>query len=160
LAELNITKGKNVLNMDESGARISCPTGEHVIMPIEVKELYMASPENRKLVIIIETIYIDGHKPLPLFVITPGKKIMDNWVSEKLVSTEHIECTPTGYINNNIAMKYLNYLIKYSRAGPNKPWKILLLNGYESHVYKPFQLKAGEHNIKLVWFPSHLTHIL
>ena len=64
--------------MDESGARIGCPTGEHVIVPIEVKELYMASPENRKLVTIIETIYADRRKPLPLFIIASGKKIIDN----------------------------------------------------------------------------------
>ncbi|PMD51184.1 uncharacterized protein K444DRAFT_544113 [Hyaloscypha bicolor E] len=56
---------------------------------------------------------------------------------------------PTGYINNNVAIKYLDYLIKYSRAGLDKSWKILLLDSYESHVYKPFQLKAGKHNIKL-----------
>jgi hypothetical protein len=64
--------------MDESGARISCPTGKYVIVPIEVKELYMASPENRKSVTIIETIYTDGRKPLSPFIITPGKKIIDN----------------------------------------------------------------------------------
>jgi hypothetical protein len=98
----------------------------------------MASPENHKLVTIIETIHADRHEPLPPFVITSGKKIMDNWVSENLVSTEHIKYTPTGYTNNDIAMKYLNYLIKYSKASPNKPWKILLLNRHESHVYKPF----------------------
>ena len=124
--------------MNESGARISCLTGKYVIIPIEVKKLYIASPENRKLVIIIETIYADRYKPLPLFVIASGKKIIDNWILENLVSTEYIEYTSTGYINNNIAMKYLNYLIKYLKAGPNKPWKILLLNRYESYIYKPF----------------------
>jgi hypothetical protein len=129
-------------------------------VPIEVKELYTASPENRKLVTIIETIYVDSREPLPPFVITPGKKIIDNWVSENLIRTKHIEYTPTGYTNNDVAMKYLDHLIKYLRARPEKPWKILLLDSHESHVYKPFQLKAGEHNIKLFWFPSHLTHVL
>jgi hypothetical protein len=124
--------------MDKSEARISCPTGEHIIVPIEVKELYTASPENRKSVIIIETIYTDSCKPLPPFVIAPGKKIIDNWVSENLIGTEYIKYIPTGYTNNNIAIKYLDYLIKYSRARPGKPWKILLLDGHESHVYKPF----------------------
>jgi hypothetical protein len=78
LEELYITKGKNVLNMDESGACIGYPTGKHVIIPIEVKELYTASPENRKLVTIIETIYANSHEPLPPFVIASGKKIMNN----------------------------------------------------------------------------------
>jgi hypothetical protein len=57
-------------------------------------------------------------------------------------------------------MQYLNHLIKYSKAGPTKSWKILLLDGHESYYYKPFQLKAAEHYIKLFYFPSHLTHVL
>ena len=124
--------------MDESGARIGYPTSKHVIIPIEVKELYTASPENRKSVTIIETIYTDSREPLLLFVIASGKKIMDNWVSENLIGIEHIKYIPTGYINNDVAMKYLDYLIKYLRARPDKPWKILLLDSHESHVYKPF----------------------
>jgi hypothetical protein len=64
--------------MDKSGARISCPTSKYIIIPIEVKELYIASPENCKSVIIIETIYTDRYKPLPPFIIIPGKKIINN----------------------------------------------------------------------------------
>ena len=64
--------------MDKSEARISCPTSKYIIMPIEVKKLYTASPENCKLVTIIETIYADRHKPLPLFIIASGKKIINN----------------------------------------------------------------------------------
>jgi hypothetical protein len=47
-------------------------------MPIEVKELYTASPENRKSVTIIETIHANSRKPLLPFIITPRKKIIDN----------------------------------------------------------------------------------
>ena len=64
--------------MDELGARISYPTSKYVIVPIEVKELYIASLKNYKLVTIIETIYIDSRKPLLSFIITPRKKIIDN----------------------------------------------------------------------------------
>jgi hypothetical protein len=64
--------------MDESGARVGCPGGEHIIVPVEVKELYTASPENRKSVTVIETAIADGREPLPPFVIAPGQKIMDN----------------------------------------------------------------------------------
>jgi hypothetical protein len=121
LTKYNIIRGKNVLNIDKSGARIRCPTGEHVIIPTEAKELYTASPENRKSVTIIKTIYADGREPLPLFIIVPGKRIIDSWISEKLVGTEHIKYTTTRYTNNEVALKYLNHLIKYSKAGPTKP---------------------------------------
>lgn len=158
--EYKITKGKNVLNMDESGARVGCPGGENIIVPTDIKELYTASPENRKSVTVIETIHADGREPLPPFVIAPGQKIMDNWISKNLIGTEHIACTPTGYTNNEIAMQYLDHLIKHSHARPEKAWKILLLDGHESHRYQPFQLKAAEYHIKLFYFPSHLTHVL
>ena len=146
--------------MDEAGARVGCPGGEHVVVPTHIKELYTASPENRKSVTIIETIIADGREPLPPFVITPGKKIMDNWIAAELVGTERLACSPTGYTNNEIAMEYLDHLIEHSHAGPTKPWKILLLDGHESHHIDQFQLKAAEHHIKLFYFPSHLTHIL
>ena len=146
--------------MDEAGARIGCPTGQHVIVPTDVTELYTASPENRKSVTIVETVFADGREPLPPFIITPGKKIMENWVSDNLKGTERITCSPTGYTNNEIVMEYLDHLIEYTRAGPTKPWKLLLLDGHESHHYEPFQLKATENHIKLLYFPSHLTHAL
>ena len=74
--------------MDELGARVGCPGGEHIIIPMEVKELYTLSPENRKSITVIEMIYADGREPLPPFVITPGKKIMDNWIALELIRTE------------------------------------------------------------------------
>jgi hypothetical protein len=86
--------------MDESGARVGCPGGEYIIVLSKVKELYIVSPENYKLVIVIETIIVDGREPLLSFVIAPGKKIMDNWISKKLIGKERIVATPIGYTNN------------------------------------------------------------
>jgi len=149
-----------VLNIDESGARVGCPSGEYVIVPTEVKELYTASPENRKSVTIIETIIADGREPPPPFIIAPGQQIMENWIADELTGEEKISCSLTGYTNNSLVMDYLDHLIEYTHAGPEKPWKLLLLDSHESHIYLPFQLKAAENHIKLFWFPSHLTHIL
>jgi hypothetical protein len=41
-------------------------------VPIEVKELYTASLENRKSVTVIETAIVDGREPLPPFIIALG----------------------------------------------------------------------------------------
>ena len=58
--------------MDESGARVGCPGGEHIIVLVEVKELYTASPENQKSVTIIETVIADRREPFPPFIIAPS----------------------------------------------------------------------------------------
>jgi len=66
--------------MDESGVRVSCPTGEIVIVPTQIKELYTASPENRQSLTVIDMICADGSTPQPPVVICPGEKIMENWI--------------------------------------------------------------------------------
>lgn len=78
MEKYKIDSGKKVLNIDESRARVSCPTGERIIVPIDVKELYTSSPENRKSITILETIRRDRKKTLPLYLIVLRKKIMDN----------------------------------------------------------------------------------
>ncbi|RPA96088.1 hypothetical protein L873DRAFT_1791846 [Choiromyces venosus 120613-1] len=78
LLKYGIKRAKYIFNMDESGVRIGCPTGEIIIIPTQVKELYTASPENRKSLTIIETICADGREPPPSVIICPGEKIMEN----------------------------------------------------------------------------------
>jgi len=71
--------------MDESGARIRCPRGEYIVVLLDIKEMYTASPENRRSVTIVEAIRADGSNPPPPFIIVPGQKIMENWVILELV---------------------------------------------------------------------------
>jgi len=80
LSIYGIQQAQYVFNMDESGMRIGGPTGEIVVVPTEVKELYTASPENRKSLTIIETICADGSTLPPPVVICPGEKIIENWI--------------------------------------------------------------------------------
>ena len=109
-----------MLNIDELGARVSCPRGEYVVVLTDIKELYIISLKNRKFVTIIETIIVDGRDPLLLFIIALKQKIIDNWVHENLVKKERIAATLISYTNNNIAMQYLDYLIKHMHVRPNK----------------------------------------
>ncbi|RPB04600.1 hypothetical protein L873DRAFT_1928029 [Choiromyces venosus 120613-1] len=69
LSKYGIRRLKYIYNMDESGFRIGCLTGEMVIVQTEVKELYTSSSENHKSITIIETICIDGSPPIPPVII-------------------------------------------------------------------------------------------
>jgi hypothetical protein len=117
LAKYSIKKRKNIHNMDESGARVGCPKGEEVVVPIEVKEMYTSSPENRKSMTIIEAVSADGREPPPPFVICPGKRIMESWIHDNLKGGEVIDLSETGYTNERIAIAWLNYFIKHTKAG-------------------------------------------
>lgn len=147
--------------MDESGVRVGCPAGEEVVVPNDVVDLYTASPENRKSITIFETIYADGYrKSIPPLVVCPGVKIMDNWVHDYLTGDEAITTSPTGYTNDKVVMDYLDHLIQHTKASAKKHWKLLLLDGHLTHEYPDFVVRAAEHHIALMVFPSHLTHAL
>lgn len=156
LSKYGIRHAKYISNMDEFGVRVGCPTGETVVVPIEIKELYTASPENRKSITIIETICADGSPPLPPVVICPGEKIMEDWVHDNLSGAEVIAVSQTGYTNESIALSWLDHFIKHVGASPEAQWRILLLDGHITHHKDDFILKCHEYHIVPFVFPSHL----
>jgi len=132
ISRLNICHGNQIYNMDEKGTRCACPSGEEIVVPIHIKEIYTATPENRKSLTIIECISADG-KELPPCIIIPGEKHMVSWYNDNMTGLELIQLSPTGYTNEAIAMEWLSHFIKHSSASPDAPWKILLLDGHVSH---------------------------
>ncbi len=56
LKALNIRKRLNIINFDESGFRIECSNDQEIIVFDDIKQFYAVSLENRKSMIIIETI--------------------------------------------------------------------------------------------------------
>ena len=146
--------------MDKLGAQVGCPAGEEVVVLSDVVDFYSASPENRKSVTIFETVYADGREPVSPFIVCSGIKIMETWIQDNLTGEKRITTSPTGYTNDIIIMKYLDYLIFHTKASNTKPWKLLLLDGHITHEYPEFVIKAHGHHIALHMFPSHLTHAL
>ena len=97
LVKYGIKRPKYIFNMDESGVRIECPPGDIVVVPTEIKELYTATPENRKSITIIKTIYAEGTPPPPPVIICPGEKTMESWIHDNLTGAEVITVSQTGY---------------------------------------------------------------
>jgi hypothetical protein len=159
LARRDITNGSRIHNMDEKGARLGCPAGEVVIVPVLITEMYTGIPENRKSLTIIESISANG-RAIPPVVIVPGWKYMENWFSSHMTGHELITLSESGYTNKGICMVWLDHFIKHNDCGPDKPWVLLLVDGATCHKAPQFVLKAIAHNIEVVKFLSHLTHLM
>jgi hypothetical protein len=121
--------------------------------------LYTGGPENRKSLTIIEAISAAGQHFLA-FVIAPGKEIMEAWINNSLSGADVVTLIDTGYINYDVIMQWLDYFIEQIGVGSTQPWNLLLCNGYVTHKYKPFTVKAAEHHILVILYPSHKTHAL
>ena len=155
-----IKRAKYIYNMDKSGVRVGCPSGEIVIVPTHVKELYTACPENRKSITIIETTCADGKSPIAPIVICPSEKIIESWVTDNLLRAEVIALSQTRYTNEKIALAWLDHFIKHVDARLDKHWRMLLLDGHITHHKADFILQCHDNHIVPFAFPSHLTHVL
>jgi hypothetical protein len=130
------------------------------VVPVDIKELHTSSPENRRSLTVIEAIFADGSLPPPPAIICPGVRYMEHWFSENMLGKELILTSYTGYTNEEIALEWLAHFVKHTNSGPDKPWKILLLDGYSTHEAAVFVLNALYNHIDLIQFPSHMTHVL
>lgn len=154
-----IRHGDRIHNMDEKGARICMPSGEEVVVPIGIKEMYIGMPENRISLTVIECISADG-KAIPPVVIVPGVMVMASWFHENMTGHEVITVSPSGYTNEGICLIWLDHFIKHNNCGPNEPWQILLIDGATCHDADDFILNATMNKIRVVKFPLHQTHLL
>jgi hypothetical protein len=117
---MGITHRKYIHNINKKRTRITCPTGEYIIVLIGIKEMYISIPENRFSVIVIESISADG-KTIPPVVIIPGIFIIISWFSEKITGHELIIISLTVYTNKRIILAWLKHFIKYNNYRPDKP---------------------------------------
>ncbi|KAI1676182.1 DDE-1 multi-domain protein [Pyrenophora tritici-repentis] len=88
--------------------------------------------------------------------------IRSNWV-EGIAVGEHevfITSTPSGWSNNDVGLAWLEQV--FDRCTKNKPgrWRLLILDGYGSHVTPEFIEYCNRHRILLMVFPPHSTHTL
>ena len=98
-----IRSGKYIHNMDEKGCRITCPTGEEVVVPIGIKEIYVGVPENRLSLTVVESISADSNS-IPPLIIVPGGTIIESWFDRNMTGHEVVTISPSGYTNEAICI--------------------------------------------------------
>jgi hypothetical protein len=119
LEATGIQYGKFIYNIDEKRARVYILTGEDIIIPIRIKEIYIGILENRLSVTIIESISAD-RRAILLVIIIPGVIIIISWFSDNMTGHELFIISESGYTNKSICMVWLDYFIKYNNCKPNK----------------------------------------
>ena len=140
--------------MNEKGYQLACPTGEFVLVPLLMPEIYISMPENRLLVTIMECICVN-RTALLLLVIVLGKNIIQNWFHEKMTGLEVVTISTTRYTNEEICSTQLDYFIKHTNSRPDKPQKILLINSTTYYESPNFILKAKNNYIWIIKFIAH-----
>jgi hypothetical protein len=149
---------KDMYNFDESGFLMGKILSQLVVTgsekPGKRKKL---QPGDREWATLVQGVGSTG-KVIPLFLILAGKVLISNWFTEDLPRDWVINVSPTGWTNNNLALAWLHHFDTHAK--PVGVYRLLIIDGHESHCLVDFQDLCKEKKIITLCMPPHSSHLL
>jgi hypothetical protein len=94
--------------MDKTGFYIGVLNGKIIIIYLNMKAVYLADPDNRELLTVIETVSA-GSKAIVLFLILKGEILLEEYFNNNLNTELVFATSSTGYINDALSLKYIKH---------------------------------------------------
>lgn len=86
-------------NFDEIGFQIGCLLRRIVIVPADVKSIYLANPNNRESLTSLECVSAIG-KSIESYLIIKGEVIAEKLFDNKVKDNTILAATPTSFTND------------------------------------------------------------
>ena len=116
-------------------------------------------PGNREWATAIVCINSEG-RSIPPFLVVQGKCYLSSWYTEGgLPDDWTIKTTGNGWTNNETGLEWLQHFDKHTRGYAKGPYRMLVLDGHESHESAGFQEYCMANNIITLCLPSHSSHL-
>jgi hypothetical protein len=116
-------------------------------------------PGNREWATAIACINGEGGS-IPPFLIVQGKYHLASWYTEGgLPDNWVIKTTSNGWTDNETGLEWLQHFDKHTRGCTKGPYRMLVLDGHESHESAAFQEYCKANNIITLCLPPHSSHL-
>jgi hypothetical protein len=149
----------DIYNFDETGFIMGKILSQLVITGSEGSgKKKRIQPGNRQWVTVIQGVGALGRR-LPPFVIFAGKVLIDVWFKD-LPPDWVLEVSPNGWTNNQLALAWLEHFDTHTKRHTVGGYRLLIIDGHESHCSVDFQDLCKEKNIILLCMPAHSSHLL
>ncbi|KAM5526920.1 transposase [Fusarium oxysporum f. sp. phaseoli] len=126
------------------------------------KSVLIRQPGSRSWITILECISATG-KVLRPAVIFQGKTVQQQHFPEDLDFLDDWEfsCSENGWTSNKLALVWLRkvFIPSTKPENENEP-RLLILDGYRSHMTEEFLWECYNNNIYLLFLPAHASHVL
>jgi hypothetical protein len=161
---------ENIYNMDEKGFLIGyIQKTKRVFTHKHLKSgklIGAAQDGNREWVTVLGTICQDGSTLPPSIIYQAiSGNIQDTWVDEfdPTKQQAYFASSSTGWTNENLAFEWLTTIFQRhtkAKARQGRSWRLLLVDGHNSHLNMRFLEWAEHHKIAVAVYPPHSTHRL
>jgi hypothetical protein len=148
-------------NFDETGFKMGQISGGKVVTdagkPGQAKQI---QPGNWEWVTVIQGINATGW-PIPPYIIFKARHHQSNWYKDDSLPQDWvIAISKNGWTTNELGFNWLKHFDRHTKTRTVGTYRMLIINGYESHNSAEFTQYCKDHKIIPVCMPPHSSHLL
>ena len=160
IAQYGVDKN-DVYNFDETGFQMGIIGSMKVVTGSKRRARpTLIQPGDREWVTVIQSICAAGYTTPP-FIIYKGRVHISAWYKE--IGIPHnwmLSVSENGWTNNALGLAWLKHFNAHTKARQVAGYRLLILDGHESHTSQDFKDYCLEHKILTLCMLSHSSHIL
>ena len=148
-------------NFDETGFMMGMIEPGMVVTSSERQGMpKKVQPGNREWITAIQAINAEGQS-IPPFIIGSGQYHLANWYREcDLPGDWVIALSENGWTNNQLGLDWLRHFNRSTKDRSVGCYRLLILDGHESHHSAEFMRYCEENKIITLCMPAHASHLL
>jgi hypothetical protein len=152
---------EDIHNFDESGFLMGIIATAKVVTGAESRNRpKVAQPGNREWVTVIQGVNSQGWI-IPPFIILSGQNHLSAWYEDDdLPGDWVIAVSENGWTTNELGFAWVQHFDKHTRDRTTGAYRLLILDGHESHISAEFERYCKENKIVTECMPPHSSHIL
>ena len=152
---------KDTYNFDETGFMMGMIFNGIVVTTLDGRgRAQLVQSGNREWATVIQAVSRDGWV-VPPFIILAAQYHQLAWHQEcELPATWRIRPTENGWTTNEAGLEFIKHFDKHTAKRAQGPYRLLVLDGHESHHSTEFELYYKSHNIITLCMPAHSSHQL
>ena len=152
----------DIYNADQKGYQIGAGSNHREVVYCNANNFNPQHVDGGRglWVTIFECVSATGQR-LPGFYIYPGAAFTFGKFSEKLNGDVGHAHTRNGWTDRYVSYKWMvdHFLVHAPPSAPGRK-RLLLMDNHNSQNTKDFQKACHDDDVLLMWYPSHLTHLL
>jgi hypothetical protein len=115
---------------------------------------------NREWVTVIQGVSSYGYT-VPPYIIVAGKVHLSSWYENSPFPYDWvIAVTPNGWTTNEQGLEWIQHFDRHTRDRTKGGYRLLILDGHESHHSTDFELFCKDNKIITLCMPAHSSHRL